>query len=182
MSLPLTLLVISGLGVFAAWVAQSPELLVMAGPAMLLSFWAWIKSLLARFVPPRNLIVVDGSNVLFWRENTPQIATLIEVLRRLEARGFLPGVVFDANAGHLVTGKFQDEASFAALLDLPQDRVRVVDKSTPADPVVLETARKYGVQVVSNDRFRDWADRFPEVNDPKHIRRGGYDAEGLWLD
>ena len=133
-----------------------------AGPAMLLSFWVWIKSLLARFVPPRNLIVVDGSNVLFWCENTPQIATLIEVLRRLEVRGFLPGVVFDANAGPFwLRGKFQDEASFAALLDLPQDRVRVVDKSTPADPVVLETARKYGVQVVSNDRFRDWGRPLP---------------------
>ena len=30
--------------------------------------------------------------------------------------------------------------------------------------------------------FAIGADRFPEVNDPKHIRRGGYDAEGLWLD
>jgi rRNA-processing protein FCF1 len=182
MPLPLILALISGLGVFAAWAVQSPELLLVAGPSLLLSLWAWLKTLMARWLPPRNLIVVDGSNVLFWRDNTAQLSTLIEVLRKLEARGFLPGVVFDANAGYLIDGQFKDEADFAALLDLPPNRVRVVDKSTPADPVVLDTARKYGVQVVSNDRFRDWADRFPEVNTPRHILRGGYDEDGLWLD
>jgi rRNA-processing protein FCF1 len=181
-SLHLVLALVSGVAVFAAWAAQSPELLVMAGPALVLSIWAWVKALLKRLLPPRNLIVVDGSNVLFWRENRPQLATLIEVLRTLEARGFLPGVVFDANAGYLIDAGFKDEAAFAALLNLPLNRVRVVDKSTPADPVVLETARKYGVQVVSNDRYRDWADRFPEVNDPKHILRGGYRDGSLWLD
>ena len=182
MSLHLVLALVSALSVFAAWTAQSPELLLMAGPGLILSIGAWVKSMLRRVLPPRNLIVVDGSNVLFWRDNAPQLATLIAVLRKLEARGFLPGVVFDANAGYLIEGRFIDEAGFAALLNLPQNRVRVVDKSTPADPVVLETARKYGVQVVSNDRYRDWADRFPEVNDPKHMRRGGYDEDGLWLD
>ena len=58
----------------------------------------------------------------------------------------------------------------------------VVPKGTPADPTVLTVARDYGAQVVSNDRFRDWAAAFPEVKHPGHLIRGEYRAGKLWID
>ena len=89
-------------------------------------------------VEPRGVaapkwVIVDGSNVMHWKDDTPQIETLREVLDRLAALGFSPGVVFDANAGHLLAGRYLHHAAFAELLGLAEDRVMVVNKGTPAD-------------------------------------------------
>ncbi|MCU0912684.1 MAG: hypothetical protein MUE98_15560, partial [Rhodobacteraceae bacterium] len=39
-----------------------------------------------------------------------------------------------------------------------------------------------GAQIVTNDRFRDWVERFPEVRQPGHLVRGNYRDGALWLD
>lgn len=203
MGVQVLLVMASGFAVFVAYANQSPELLMVAGPAALASLWIWFRAWLARVklpedrsvrerslrrVAPRRrklkqkLIVVDGSNVMHWKDNTPQLSTLLEVLRALEARGFSPGVVFDANAGYKIAGIYKHDFGFGKVLGLPQDRVMVVNKGEPADPVVLAAAAEHGVRVVSNDRFRDWAADFPEVTDPAHFLRGGYRDGVLWLE
>lgn len=203
---PVLLFLTSVCAVLVAWVAQSPEALMVVGPAAIASLWILLKALLAWLRPPLpqpgseaaaerprrrvlprrhkrrpKLIVVDGSNVMHWKDNTAQLATLLEVLRALEARGYTPGVVFDANAGYKISGSYRHDFAFGKLLGLPQDRVMVVNKGEPADPVVLAAAREHGVRVVSNDRFRDWAKDFPEVANPAHFLRGGYRDGVLWL-
>ena len=127
-------------------------------------------------------MVVDGSNVMHWRDGTPQLATLVAVLRQLEALGFTPGAVFDANAGHLLTGRYCDDAALARLTGLARDRVVVVDKGQPADPMILRVMREMAVPVVSNDRYRDWAEAWPEVQDPAQFIRGRWQggAPVLW--
>ncbi len=85
-------------------------------------------------------VVVDGSDVLYWKENTPQIDTVREVLDRLSASGFTPGVMFDANAGYLLTGRYEHDGAFEKLLGLPRDHVMVVHKGTPADISILAAA------------------------------------------
>lgn len=127
-------------------------------------------------------IVIDGSNILYWKDNSPQIDTLRQVIDRLETLGFAPGVVFDANAGHLLTGRYQDDDRLAGMLGLAEDQVLVVPKGTPADPAILTIARSLGAPVLSNDRYRDWLDTYPEAATPGHVIRGGYRADGLWLD
>jgi hypothetical protein len=131
--------------------------------------------------PPR-WIVVDGSNVLHWRDGVPDIETVREVVVHLTRLGFAPGVVFDANAGYKVTGRYQHDGALGRLLGLPEDRVMVVAKGTPADPTVLAAARDLGGRIVTNDRFRDWALNHPEVQTPGHLIRGGYRDGVLWLD
>jgi len=96
--------------------------------------------------------------------------------------GYSPGVVFDANAGYKITGRYQHDGALGRLLGLPEDRVMVVAKGTQADPTVLTAARDLGARVVSNDRFRDWVEAYPEVLDPGHVVRGGYRGGKLWLD
>ncbi|MGL6210543.1 MAG: NYN domain-containing protein [Paracoccaceae bacterium] len=130
---------------------------------------------------PRH-ILVDGSNVLHWKDGTPQIDALRAVLCLLTAKGYTPGVVFDANAGYLVAGRYQHHKAMGALLGLPEDRVMVVAKGAPADLVLLAAARDLGARIVTNDRFRDWAEAHPEVREPGHLVKGGFRDTGVWLD
>jgi hypothetical protein len=126
-------------------------------------------------------VIVDGSNVMYWKDDTPQIETVREVLDHLAALGFSPGIVFDANAGHLLAGRYLHHAAFAGLLGLAEDRVMVVNRGTPADATILAAARDLGAQIVSNDRYQDWRDQHPEVDRPGALIRGGFEDGALWL-
>lgn len=129
-----------------------------------------------------NWIVIDGSNVMHWQDGIPRIEALQEVLAELIRLGLSPGVIFDANAGHKLLGKYKHDFAFAKMLGLPHDRVLVVPKGEPADSTILAVARDLGARVVSNDRYRDWAETYPEVAMPGHVIRGGYRDGQLWLD
>lgn len=130
----------------------------------------------------KKWIVVDGSNVMYWRDNTPSIDTVVEVVQDLVESGHTPGVVFDANAGYLISDRFMNDLAFAKLLNLPRDRVMIAPKGTPADPLVLAAARDLGARVVSNDQFRDWKEDHPEIAEPRYLIKGGYSAGELWLN
>lgn len=119
-------------------------------------------------------VIVDGSNVMHWIDNTPNTQPLFDVLDLLEERGFTAGVMFDANVGHKLFGNYQHDQAFAKLLDLPQDRIMVVPAGVPADPYILSAARDFKAQIVSNDRFRDWVGEFPEVRTPGFLISGWY--------
>ena len=147
----------------------TPEVRVQAG--------GWIKRR-----PAPRWVVIDGSNVMHWKDGTPQIETLQEVVARLTELGFAPGVVFDANAGYKISGRYQHDWALGKELGLPEDRVMVVPKGTRADPWILAAARDLGARIVTNDRYRDWAEAHPEVSEPGHLIRGGYRDGALWLE
>lgn len=207
---PVLLCLLWGVGLaFAGLVPGMQDWVMLAGPAYLASLWVLLQAFLrigkarradasARTshlsndvgAPRRGLfarakpkyVVVDGSNVMHWKDNLPQIETLQAVVTKLTQAGYAPGVVFDANAGYKLMGKYKHDHAFSKLLGLPHDRVIVVDKGTPADPVILASARDLGARIVSNDRFRDWADTHPEVSVPGHVIAGGYRDGQVWLD
>jgi len=137
---------------------------------------------LSRRAAKRPAILIDGSNVMHWRDNVPSLAPVQEIVARLRQAGFTPGVVFDANAGYKLEGRYRDDAAFARQLGLPPAQVLVVPKGQPADPVILAVARERGARIITNDRYRDWAEAHPEVSDPGKLIRGGYRDGGLWLD
>ncbi|WP_284323522.1 NYN domain-containing protein [Cypionkella aquatica] len=126
--------------------------------------------------------MIDGSNVMHWKDGVPQIEAVQAVVDRLRFAGYAPGVVFDANAGYKLAGKYRHDYALGKLLGLPADQVMVVDKGTPADPVILASAKALGARIVSNDRFRDWRTAHPEVAAPGHVIAGGYRDGQLWLD
>ena len=161
------------------------DLLLIAGPSAIASLLLLLHSRGWPFrgaSAAKNYVVVDGSNVMHWKDGTPDLRTVKEVSARLATLGFTPGIVFDANAGYKMAGRFQNTAELAGVLGLPQDRVMVVPKGDPADPYVLGSARQLGARVVSNDRFRDWAGEHPEIAEPGQVIRGGYRDGKLWLD
>ena len=121
----------------------------------------------------RPLILIDGSNVMHWQDNTPSLLPLLQTIDELRQRGFTPSVVFDANAGYKLMGKYMHHDDLARLLTLPHDQVLVVPKGMPADPYLLTTARDLGASIVSNDRYRDWAEEYPEFSEPQRLIKGG---------
>ncbi|MGB8621203.1 MAG: hypothetical protein WCD16_00160 [Paracoccaceae bacterium] len=162
------------------------DFLLLAGPCALASLFLLLTASRHRGIRrPRDTqkwIVVDGSNVMHWKGGTPEIGTVREVVDHLTALGFVPGVMFDANAGYKLNGRYQHDGALGKLLGLPRDRVMVVPKGTPADPTILAAARDLGARIVTNDRFRDWAEQHPEVAEPGYLIRGGYRTGELWLD
>jgi hypothetical protein len=171
---------------------------VLAGAiATLLPDWRWIfllaipVGLLASLVlllPPRERsaapshVIVDGSNVIYWDGGTPSLKPILALLGDLAAKGMTPGVIFDANAGYKIGDRYLDDRAFASLLGLHTDSVFVVPRGTQADQYILDAARKMRARIVTNDRFRDWEDRYPEVRGAGLLIRGGYRDGALWLD
>ncbi len=158
------------------------DLALLAAPSALAAAYLLYRARGAHSRPPKRWVVIDGSNVMHWRNNVPDIAVVRDVVIMLSANGFTPGVAFDANAGYLVEGRYMNERAFSRILGLPLDRILVVEKGTPADPTILAAARGLDARIVTNDRYRDWADAHPEVAVKGHLVRGGYRDGKLWLD
>lgn len=115
--------------------------------------------------PRKPDILIDGSNVMHWTDNTPSLAPLSQVIQTLRNQGYTPGVVFDANAGWKLFDRFMGSQAFALMLGMHPSQVFVVPKGTQADPYLLDRARTMGVRIVTNDRFRDWSDAHPKVRE-----------------
>ncbi|UOA13705.1 MULTISPECIES: NYN domain-containing protein [Sulfitobacter] len=158
------------------------DLTLLGVPCVIASAILLLRALAQPKRAQKKWIIVDGSNVMYWKSGEPSIKVVREIVDELRDRGYTPGVVFDANAGYLLIGRYQHDNALSRQLDLPVDRVMVVPKGTPADPYILQSARDYGGQVVSRDRFRDWADAHPEIAEPGHLVKGGYQKGKLWLD
>lgn len=185
MFVPFLLLLVSLGGVAVAFTQPGwSDLLLVAGPSALASLYLLLRAMGGRTRPAKDAgqVILDGSNVMHWRGGKPEIATLREVLDHAQAKGFTPGVVFDANAGYLLFERYVDDRAFAKALGLKADRVLVVPKGEPADPTILAAARDLGARIISNDRFRDWRTEFPELAMPGYLIRGGYRDGALWLD
>lgn len=127
-------------------------------------------------------VIIDGSNVMHWQDNVPSLGPVISAVRQMEAKGFTVGVIFDANAGYKIHDRYQDDHHMARRLGLPEDRVLVVPKGVSADEYILKAARGLGARVVTNDRYRDWLEAFPEAAGPGFLIRGGVKAGDLWLN
>lgn len=117
-------------------------------------------------------IVVDGSNVMYWEGDRPSLMTVRRVLKAVEAAGFAPLVWFDANVGYLTHGAYLRPEQLSRMLGLARGQVLVAPKGTPADPLLIEEAVRIGARVVTNDRFRDWAEAHPAVTEPGFLVGG----------
>lgn len=157
------------LGLMAPWVAAG---MVRRGLSRLVS-WAFVK--------PKPVIVVDGSNVMHWRDDVPSVKTLALVLSDLTARGFAPHVFFDANVGYKLWGRSISARDLAFQLDLKPGQITLAPSRTPADPLLIGYAIGAGVRVVSNDRFMDWRDQFPPIRDKGFLVPGKVKGERVEL-
>ncbi|SEW30482.1 Zc3h12a-like Ribonuclease NYN domain-containing protein [Cognatiyoonia koreensis] len=173
----------------------SPELIAaLAGVALVFYFfWPTPKSKLKpkqkrpksqpkkRSGLPRNPIVLDGSNVMFWGGD-PSAKTLNHVIGHITQKDFSPIVIFDASAGYRLSDRFMTEGDFARLTSLPEKQILVVNKGVVADAVILDFASEHNLRIVTNDRYRDWSGSFPIVREKGRLLRGDFKQGNVRLN
>ncbi|KIC32455.1 hypothetical protein RA26_21580 [Leisingera sp. ANG-M7] len=130
----------------------------------------------------KRLAIIDGSNLLYWKDSALSLDPVREAIQLLKAAGYTPCVIFDANAGYLVENRYLDGPGFARRLGLSRRYAHVVPKGRPADPFILGLARDSRGIVISRDRFRDWAEDYPAETGPDRVVRGGYRSGRLQLN
>jgi hypothetical protein len=121
----------------------------------------------------KRQIIVDGSNVLHWGGD-PSLKVLVRVLQKLVAQRLEPLVYFDANVGYVLFDRHVDPAELAEALNVQARQVTIAPSRVTADEVLLRHALRDGLRVVSNDRFLDWKQKFPQID------RRGFLVKGRW--
>jgi hypothetical protein len=107
-------------------------------------------------------VVIDGNNVIHY-STTPsspkkaRIEQLLEVIKDLEQRGFDVIPLISAKTKYYIDkkGLLKKLLSQGAILEIPT--------GTDDDLYILETARKLQAKIVTNDLFRDYVKKFPEI-------------------
>jgi Zc3h12a-like ribonuclease protein len=104
--------------------------------------------------------LVDGSNVAHSSEGGQGRLRNIElVVEKLREDGFEPIVVADAALRHQI----DQPEKYEAMIDAGE--IRQAPAGTDADFFILSFARELDANIVSNDRFRDRLESFPDARD-----------------
>ena len=182
---PLILFALSLATVLGALIPGSPlgEPVLFAGAlATVAALFLLLRAAVARRAQGRvPYMVVDGSNVMHWRENQPDLDSVKRVAGLLKRQGYVPVVWFDANAGYLARGRYMGPRPLARQLGLPARQVFVAPRGTPADPLILSGAEALGARVVTNDRFRDWVGSYPYLHRPGVLVQGQIAGDSVRL-
>ena len=105
-------------------------------------------------------VIVDGSNVAHSSEgDKAQLENIRAVRAKLQDDGFEPIIVADAALRHQI----DDGAGFEQMVE--SGEIRQAPAGTDADYFILSFARELDANILSNDRFKDRHDAFPEVRD-----------------
>jgi hypothetical protein len=103
-------------------------------------------------------VIVDGSNVAHSSEGDKALLGNIRAVRdKLIEEGYQPVVLVDAALRHQI----DDEPGFEALVEC--GTIKQAPAGTDADYFILSFARELDANIVSNDRFKDRVDAFPEI-------------------
>ena len=109
---------------------------------------------------------------MHWFDETPSLNTVSAVATQLMKQGYRPIVWFDANVGYKVGSRYMNERALALHLPVDARAIRVSPKGEPADPFLIAEALRLRGQVVSNDRFRDWVEAYPQLKEKTFLVRG----------
>ena len=108
----------------------------------------------------KPIVLVDGSNVAHSTEGEKaQLANITAMREKMQEEGFDPVVVVDAALRHQI----DDPAGYERLVE--SGAVRQAPAGTDADYFLLSFARELDARIVSNDRFRDRLNAFPDAAD-----------------
>ncbi|HZT59323.1 MAG TPA: hypothetical protein VFA21_11920 [Pyrinomonadaceae bacterium] len=108
----------------------------------------------------REVVVIDGANVAYEEKSAggrPKLSNLLKVRRELEERGFEAIILVDASLKYDIDDQAQLETLIAS------QQVRQVPAGTDADFFIIQLAEQLDARIVTNDRYKDYADRFPWI-------------------
>ncbi len=123
----------------------------------------------------RRIVIVDGNNVAYHLSPSgkPQVKNLLLAQRSLSSRGYKPVFVISAALVHKI-----DRPDALITLMNEMDVVRA-PRGTNDDLKIFEIAQKRNADIVSNDRFLDWLDKYPWVSN--RLRKFRMTPTGLIL-
>jgi hypothetical protein len=108
----------------------------------------------------KPVAIVDASNVAHSSEgDAPRLENVRLVVEKLLEEGYEPIVVADAALRHQIDDRDGYEERVEA------GKIRQAPSGTDADYFILSFARELDAAIVSNDRFRDRQDAFPDAHD-----------------
>ena len=108
----------------------------------------------------REVVVIDGANVAYEERSAggkPKLSNLLKVKRELEERGFEAVIIVDASLKYDI----DDQTQLETLIRSQQ--VRQVPAGTDADYFIIQFADQLDARVVTNDRYKDYAEQYPWV-------------------
>ncbi len=104
-------------------------------------------------------VIIDAANVAHYGkgEDKPKLKNIISAIKALEAGKHEFLILADASLRHSIDQKEQ-------YLKLVEDKIiEEVPVGTVADHFILETAEQENAKILSNDKFRDFADEFHNI-------------------
>jgi hypothetical protein len=105
-------------------------------------------------------VIIDGSNVAHSSEgDSAHLENIVLVMRKVEEEGCEAVVLVDAALRHQIDRPEEYEQFVESGV------IRQAPAGTDADYFILSFARELDADVVSNDRFRDRQEAFPETRD-----------------
>ncbi|HEX7242410.1 MAG TPA: hypothetical protein VF263_19130 [Longimicrobiaceae bacterium] len=105
-------------------------------------------------------VLVDASNVAHSSEgDKARLENIALICNKLLDEGLEPIVVADAALRHQI----DDSEGYERLVE--DGKIHQAPAGTDADYFILAFARELDASIVSNDRFRDRQDAFPEAHD-----------------
>jgi hypothetical protein len=123
----------------------------------------------------RKLVIVDGNNIAYHLSpnGKPQINNLFLAHRSLVNGGYKPVFVISAALVHSID---RPNALQILMSDL---EVIQAPRGTNDDLKIIQIAQKRNADIVSNDRFLDWQDRYPWISN--RLRKFRLTPSGLIL-
>ena len=107
-----------------------------------------------------RVALIDGSNDAHSSEgDQARLENIRLVSEKLVEEGYQPVVVVDAALRHQI----DDKAHFEQMVE--DGRIKQAPAGTDADYFILSFARELEAVVVSNDRFKDRLEAFPEARE-----------------
>jgi hypothetical protein len=105
----------------------------------------------------KDVIVIDGANVAYEERSAggkPKLSNLLKVRREIEERGIEAIILVDASLKYDI----DDQQQLETLIRSQQ--VRQVPAGTDADFFIIQLADQLDARIVTNDRYKDYADRY----------------------
>ncbi|MHA1862800.1 MAG: NYN domain-containing protein [Candidatus Thorarchaeota archaeon] len=123
----------------------------------------------------RKIVIVDGNNVAYHLSpnGKPQVKNLLLAQRSLVNGGYKPIFVISAALVHNIDNPDALKTLMASL------QVVRAPRGTNDDQKIIQIAQERNADIISNDRFLDWMDRYPWVSD--RLRKYRMTPTGLIL-
>ncbi|MHA2142020.1 MAG: NYN domain-containing protein [Candidatus Thorarchaeota archaeon] len=109
--------------------------------------------------PRRRDVIVDGNNIAYHLAPTgkPRVANLVLARQSLVTAGYRPVIVVSAALVHKIDKPNTLREMISAGL------IKQAMKGKNDDVIIIQTAHQANADIVSNDRFLEWQDRYPWI-------------------